>query len=100
MNTPALVAHLRTLQVDLSVTPSGKLHVEAPAGTLTDRLRTELAAHRDELVRALSVVPGAAAQPLDWPPPRPPWWAEWMEQDDARRAALMAAAKARLAARR
>lgn len=32
------------------------------------------------------------AQPLDWPPLEPSWFSRWMEQDDARRAALMAAA--------
>jgi TubC N-terminal docking domain len=100
MNAPAFAEHLRLLHVDLSLSPTGQLHVEAPSGALTDELRSELAAHRDELVAALSVVPTTPPQLLGWPPPAPSWWAEWAAEDDARRAALMAAAKARLALRR
>ena len=48
-----------------------------------------------ELASALVAVPVAVTQPLDWPPPRPPWWGEWTEADDARRRATMAAGKAR-----
>ena len=44
----------------------------------------------DELVNALSVVPVSARRLLDWPA-EPPWFAEWMKADDARRLATMAA---------
>jgi hypothetical protein len=53
----------------------------------------------DELVSALRAVPVAVAQPIDWPPLRPAWFAEWMVEDDRRRAETMAAGKARLARR-
>jgi hypothetical protein len=50
MSTIPLANRLRALRVNLSVSPAGKLHVEAPAGTLTDELRATLTAHRDELL--------------------------------------------------
>ncbi len=50
MSTIPLADRLRALRVNLSVSPAGKLHVEAPAGTLTDELRATLTAHRDELL--------------------------------------------------
>jgi hypothetical protein len=50
----------------------------------------------DELASALVAVPAAVTQPIDWPPPEPAWFAAWMAEDDARRAALMAAGKIRL----
>jgi hypothetical protein len=68
----------------------------SPSQRITPAIDAHIRAHRDELIVALSALPVAAVQPLDWPPPEPPWWAEWMETDDARRAATMAAGKARL----
>lgn len=53
MTPPALVERLQILRIDLSISPTGKLHVEAPAGTLTDELRSTLHAHRDELLAEL-----------------------------------------------
>jgi hypothetical protein len=68
--------------------------VVTPSWRITPALDAHIRAHRDELIAALSAVP---VKPL---PPAPPWLAAWMEQDDARRAATMAAGKRRLAARR
>jgi hypothetical protein len=77
MSTALLVKRLRDLRVDLSVSATGKLHVEAPAGTLTDELRATLAAHRDALL-AVARDTAAMSQPprvSDFPPasldPRP-----------------------------
>jgi hypothetical protein len=70
-----------------AVRPDGNLAV-TPAQRITPLLETHIRAHRDELIRALSVVP--ARQPLGWPP-EPSWFRPWMEQDDARRRATMAA---------
>lgn len=78
--------------------PDGRLTV-GPSERITSALDVHIRTNKDELIRALSVVPAPARQLLDWPPPRPPWWAEWMEADDRRRAETMAAGKARLARR-
>jgi hypothetical protein len=88
MNALAVLDHLRTLRVDLSVTPAGKLHVEAPAGTLTYGVHHLLTVHRDALIAALIAPP---QPPLDWPPPEPPWFTGWMAKDDRRRRETMAA---------
>jgi hypothetical protein len=53
----------------------------------------------DGLASAQVAVEAAVTQPLDWPPPRPAWFAAWMQADDRRRAETMAAGKARLALR-
>jgi hypothetical protein len=97
VNAPALVEHLRGLRVDLSISPMGKLHVEAPTGTLTDGLRSDLVEHRDELIAVLAAAATPLPQPLDWPPPEPVWFAAWMREDDARRTRTMAAAMQRRA---
>jgi hypothetical protein len=78
-----LLRHYRNLGVEFSITPAGKLHVEAPDGTLTEEAIAGLRAHRDELIAALT--------PLAWPPPTPSWWKGWMEEDDRRRAETMRA---------
>lgn len=67
--------------------------VVSPAERITDALDAHIRNHRDELIAALAA-PRAA--PLGWPPPEPVWFTEWMETDDARRAATMAAGKRRL----
>lgn len=53
MNAPTLFERLRTLRVGLSVSSTGKLHVEAPAGALTDELRSALRIYRAELLAEL-----------------------------------------------
>lgn len=75
-----------------------------PAQRITPLLDAHIRAHRAELFRALSHVPQRRATPLvdDRPIVQgahglPPGW---MAEDDARRAATMAAGKRRLAARR
>lgn len=55
MNAPALVDHLRVLEVDLSVSATGKLHIEAPVGTLTDELRSAIRVHREALIASVNV---------------------------------------------
>lgn len=54
MNASLAIAQLRALRVDVSVSPTGKLHVEAPVGTLTNELRSMLVEQREELIAALS----------------------------------------------
>lgn len=63
--------------------PDGYLYV-APKALITPEIDAFIRTHRDELVVDLSA-------PLDWPPPEPPWFAEWMAQDDRRRAETMVA---------
>jgi hypothetical protein len=81
------------------IRPDGRL-VVAPSERITTAIDAHIRSHRDELVKALSAAhpnvlhtatPSGDSQGL------PPGW---MEQDDARRAATMAAGKRHLAARR
>jgi hypothetical protein len=83
--------------VTAALRPDGRLTI-SPSQRITPALDAHIRAHRDELLAALSVVP-ASPQLLDWPPPRPSWWAAFMEKDDRRRAETMGAGKARLARR-
>lgn len=62
MTAAPLAQRLRTLRVDLSVSTAGRLHIEAPVGTLTDELRATIAAHRDELIALLEGVPPTSAR--------------------------------------
>lgn len=91
MSASELLRHYRSLGVEFSVTPAGKLHVEAPDGSLTEDGVEQLRTHRDELIAALASSPA-------WPPPVPRWWAAWIEADDRRRAGTMRAGLARRAA--
>ncbi|HVC03836.1 MAG TPA: hypothetical protein VND88_04100 [Candidatus Acidoferrales bacterium] len=78
----------------VAIRPDGRL-VVAPSERITAALDVHIRTHRDDLITALEAIPKLT----DWPQPRPAWWAEWMRDDDARRAATMTRAKARLAAR-
>lgn len=50
ITTPALLTRLRELHITFTASRAGKLHVEAPSGTLTDDLRAALVEHRDALL--------------------------------------------------
>jgi|GEM_PF-6794323 len=83
----------------VDVRPDGRLTVR-PSDRITSALDVHIRTHRDELIAALSG--GSVSFPPDelaWPPPEPSWFASWMEEDDRRRATMMAAGKARLARR-
>lgn len=75
MSASLLATRLRDLRVELSVSAAGKLHIQAPAGTLTPDLRANLAAHRDELLAWLTYTLAEPRCVADFPPasldPRP-----------------------------
>lgn len=75
MSVALLATRLRDLRVELSVSPGGKLHIQAPAGTLTPGLRANLAAHRDDLLAWLTYTLAEPRCIADFPPasldPRP-----------------------------
>src|SRR5262245_61130403 len=57
MNPAELLANLTALGVRLSI-ENGALRARAPAGVLTDQMRSDLTAHKEELLALLSD-PGA-----------------------------------------
>jgi hypothetical protein len=71
------------------VRADGRLTVY-PEQAITPALDAHIRGHRAELIAILT----------DWPPPEPAWFAAWMREDDARRAATMAAGKRRMEASR
>lgn len=77
----------------VAVRPDGRLAV-TPSQRITPVLDAYIRAHRDELIAALRVH-APTRRLLDWPPPRPTWWATFREQDDELRRTTMAAAIAR-----
>lgn len=74
----------------VAVRPDGRLAV-TPSQSITPWLDSHIRAHRDEILRALTVTHVPTRRPLDWPPPEPPWFADWMRADDERRRLTMAA---------
>ena len=77
------------------VRSDGRLMVY-PEQAITAALDAHIRTHRDELIRALTVRQTPARQALDWPPPEPAWFRQWMQEDDCRRGRLMAVGKQRL----
>jgi hypothetical protein len=94
MAVAAVLEPLITAGLTAALRPDRRL-VVTPSERITPALDVHIRTHRAELTAALE----AAPKPLDWPPPAPGWFADWMAQDDARRAQTMAAGKARLALR-
>jgi hypothetical protein len=97
----AILAPLDDAGLQAVLRPDGRVLI-GPPGRLTDEVRLFIKDHLDQIVAELALRQAsvaALAQLIDWPPPEPAWFARWMEEDDRRRAELMAAAKARLARR-
>jgi hypothetical protein len=66
-----LLAELRSLQVEASLNPEGRLKLR-PASRVPEALLAELRAHRDELVELVAQVP-ARSEPWQADPPAMPW---------------------------
>lgn len=95
MSVQPILEPLLAVGLTTVLRPDRKLAI-SPSQRITPAIDAYIRAHRDELIAAISAMPVAGVQPLDWPPPEAHWWAEWMERDDGRRAETMAAGRARL----
>lgn len=95
MDAQAVLEPLIAAGVTATIRADARL-VVCPAERITSDLDAYIRGHRDELIAALAA-PFQPPQPLDWPPPEPAWFAEWMREDDARRTRTMAAAMQRRA---
>jgi aspartate racemase len=68
LNTEALIAHLRSLDIALKA-DGDKLRLSAPKGVLTDELRSQISAQKAEILEQLRASKGTALDPIPQLPP-------------------------------